>query len=186
MNAYLNYCIEVNLGFIAVLGFYVLILRHETNFGFNRTFILMGILTSLLFPLISFPFVIHSIPTIGQVIPQLALPPSIPIVQSVVAPSTPTFDLWTVIPWIYMIVSIVLVAVLFVRLIGLIIFLRKSKKQNIKRGFISWKLIITYQPFLSSTLFSSDDPTYYQGMKKSRSFNTRSFMSKNFIQLTYY
>ena len=52
MNGYLNYFIEANIGLVLFLAAYALLLRNETDFKIKRYFLLIGIFTSLTFPLL--------------------------------------------------------------------------------------------------------------------------------------
>ena len=52
MNGYLNYFIEANIGLVLFLTAYALLLRNETDFKIKRYFLLIGIFTSLTFPLL--------------------------------------------------------------------------------------------------------------------------------------
>ena len=54
----MNYFFEANSGLALITAIYYLLLRNETAFAFMRTYLLTGIVASLLFPLIhsSFPF----------------------------------------------------------------------------------------------------------------------------------
>lgn len=75
MITVLNYIIEANLGLLLVLAFYKLLLHRETHFRFLRMFLLTGIFTSLLFPLIHIPGgQAASGFSISQVIPTYWLP----------------------------------------------------------------------------------------------------------------
>jgi TonB family protein len=74
MNAYLNYIIEANIGLILFLIAYVVVLKNETDFKSKRVFMLMGIVTSLTFPLLHIQFAGSSIPTVSQVMPSYILP----------------------------------------------------------------------------------------------------------------
>ena len=74
MNGYLNYLIEANIGLVAFLLFYILLLSNETNFNFKRGFLLAGIGASLLFPLAKFTTASNAIPSISNVLPSYFLP----------------------------------------------------------------------------------------------------------------
>ncbi|HKZ38740.1 MAG TPA: hypothetical protein VJ184_13860, partial [Chryseolinea sp.] len=74
MNAYLNYIIEANIALILFLIAYVVVLKNETDFKSKRVFMLIGILTSLTFPLLHIQFSGSSIPTVIQVMPSYILP----------------------------------------------------------------------------------------------------------------
>src|SRR5687768_7192676 len=74
MNAYLNYLIEANLGLCFFLAFYFLLFVKETDFRIKRGFILAGIMTSLLFPLVHLNNAGDLIPSLNTVIPAYLLP----------------------------------------------------------------------------------------------------------------
>lgn len=74
MNSLLNYFIEANLGLLLFLVTYTLLLRNETEFQVKRCFLLIGILTSLTFPLLHLQYGSTSIPTLSRVIPPGLLP----------------------------------------------------------------------------------------------------------------
>ncbi|HZY80932.1 MAG TPA: M56 family metallopeptidase [Cyclobacteriaceae bacterium] len=50
----MNYIIEANLGFVFFYGVYCLFMRNETDFTKQRVFLLMGLVCSVLFPLMHF------------------------------------------------------------------------------------------------------------------------------------
>lgn len=52
MNAYLNYMAEANLGILLFLIIYQAMLRNDTNFAFRRTYLLIALIASLLFPIL--------------------------------------------------------------------------------------------------------------------------------------
>ncbi len=62
MNGYLNYFIEANIGLVLFLTAYTLLLRNETDFKIKRYFLLIGIFTSLTFPLLHIQYggTVHS------------------------------------------------------------------------------------------------------------------------------
>ena len=74
MNGYLNYFIEANIGLVLFLTAYTLLLRNETDFKIKRYFLLIGIFTSLTFPLLHIQYGGTSIPTLSRVIPSYLLP----------------------------------------------------------------------------------------------------------------
>src|SRR5688572_5600306 len=74
MNGYLNYFIEANIGLVLFLAAYTLLLRNETDFKIKRYFLLIGIFTSLTFPLLHVQNGGTSIPTLSRIIPSYLLP----------------------------------------------------------------------------------------------------------------
>ena len=87
MNAYLNYLIEANLGLCFFLAFYFLLFVKETDFRIKRGFILVGIVTSVLFPLIHLNNAIYHIPSLNTVIPAYWLPEVVIGGESTTAPT---------------------------------------------------------------------------------------------------
>ena len=73
MNNYLNYLVEANLGLVIILATYSLLLSKETEFHYQRVFLLSGILASLLFPLVHITF-LQPFPSLSQLIPTYLLP----------------------------------------------------------------------------------------------------------------
>lgn len=65
MNAYLNYLLEASIGLCLFLLVYQLLLRKETNFRLNRVFLLIAIIASVTFPLISFTAADSPVPSLG-------------------------------------------------------------------------------------------------------------------------
>lgn len=55
MNTFLNYLIEASIGLLVFYLVYYWLLRKETNFHFNRLYILIALLTSTLVPFFTFP-----------------------------------------------------------------------------------------------------------------------------------
>ena len=106
MNAYLNYIIEANIGLILFLMAYALILRNETDFKIKRVFLLIGLLSSISFPLLHIQFNGTGIPTISQVIPTYLLP-EIKITDGEQIHTASTFNKlnsgWFYLLWLYVI-----------------------------------------------------------------------------------
>lgn len=106
MNAYLNYFIESNIGLVLFLAAYMLFLKNETDFKIKRLFLLMGILTSLLFPLLHFDFQGGAIPTLGRVLPPYLLPEIVITAEGqAIAPEEQIASqtVWYYFQWLYMI-----------------------------------------------------------------------------------
>ncbi|HEX6222766.1 MAG TPA: M56 family metallopeptidase [Chryseolinea sp.] len=74
MNGYLNYFIEANIGLLLFLAAYMLLLRNETDFQIKRGFLLIGIFTSITFPLLHIQYGSMNVATLSRIIPPNLLP----------------------------------------------------------------------------------------------------------------
>ena len=127
MNGYLNYLIEANIGLVAVLLFYILLLSNETNFNFKRGFLLAGIGASLLFPLAKFTTASNAIPSISNVLPSYFLPEIVINANEVSKASvTSSVNYWTIALWVYLAIASLLLVILLIKLIHILRYLRKS------------------------------------------------------------
>lgn len=127
MNLYINYLIEANLGLVAFLIFYVLMLRNETNFTFKRWFLLAGVAASLLFPLIKFPLAGNSLPSIDRVVEPYLLP-EVVIIGSGKAAETFGSPLTVVaaIKWLYLSVAGLLLLAFGLKFSRVVKYIRSS------------------------------------------------------------
>jgi TonB family protein len=135
MNGYVNYLIEANLGLIVSLLFYELLLRKETQFNFKRAYLLIGILASLLFPLIQIQTVSSAIPSISEVMSTFFLPELIIGDGGDNITSHSFINYWVGVKWTYFVVSMLLLGVLIVKLSGILRYLRKSKSTILEGKF---------------------------------------------------
>jgi TonB family protein len=127
MNAYLNYIIEVNIGLLLFLAFYHLLLRRETTFRMLRMFMLTGIFTSLLFPLLDLQNSQATSPlSMGQVIPAYWLP-EMSAGQAADNVEVASFQLWTYTTLVYAIGFIFFSAAVLFQLNQLRRIIRRSK-----------------------------------------------------------
>src|SRR5260221_4903050 len=121
MSTLINYFVEANLGLLLVAVIYLLFLRNENQFSFNRAFLLAGILFSLLFPLSHFnsPSGAKMIPSISEVMPSYWLPEvSVrPNGQGSLTPAVTTVPVWTILERVYAIVAMGLTVLFVIRLI---------------------------------------------------------------------
>src|SRR5271154_2782861 len=118
MNALVNYFIEANFGLIFFIGIYWLFLRNESQFSFNRVFLLTGIALSLSLPLLRFnsPSSEKVIPSLGQLVPSYWLPE---VTIQVDRPGTPAdnpVSVWRSVEWIYLIAATIFALVFIIRL----------------------------------------------------------------------
>ena len=72
MDAYLNYFVEANLGLSLLALLYLVFLKNETDFRLKRKVLLVGILCSLLFPLLHFQN--QTVASLQEVVPTIWLP----------------------------------------------------------------------------------------------------------------
>lgn len=72
MNSLLLYLLEASVLLIVLYGLYLLLLRKETYFNFNRFFLLAILVLSLLFPLVSFDIFNEENTLINQQVTQLS------------------------------------------------------------------------------------------------------------------
>ena len=127
MNGYLNYLIEANIGLVAFLLFYILLLSNETNFNFKRGFLLAGIGASLLFPVAKFTTASNAIPSISNVLPSYFLPELVINANEVSkAVITSSVSYWAIALWIYLAIASLMLVVLLIRLSRILYYLQKS------------------------------------------------------------
>lgn len=137
MNAYINYLIEANLSLALLLVAYVILLRKETDFNKKRLFMLIGIVSSLLFPFLHVQNVsMQSMPSISTIVSAYWLP-EIVITGERAGQSLPSItlsDVWNYLQWTYIIVLLFFLVRFFIQLVGLIRTITQSKGY-IWRGF---------------------------------------------------
>jgi len=120
MTAFMNYLAEANISLLILLGFYKLILSRETNFSFQRYFMLMGILLSVSLPLIHFPTQQSAqVLSISNALPQLWLPE---VVYTQNSTSISSGILW----WVYFSGAAVFATIFLFRIIKLVSALRSA------------------------------------------------------------
>src|SRR6478609_2363775 len=125
MNAYVNYFIEANLALMITLLFHEVVLKTETHFGFRRSFLLVGISASLLFPLIRIQTTSTVLPSIGEIMPTYFLPELV-IGNAPVNAATSSLSYWIIIKWIYLGISLLLLIRLLIKLSRILFYLRTA------------------------------------------------------------
>jgi len=127
----INYFIEANLALIVVALIYALFLKNETSFSLMRGFLLAGITTALLLPLIHFNFQSYNpIPTVSEVLPTLLLPEL--VVGQHGKPAEPNqLNLLQVVTLTYFIITLLLAFILVYRIGQLIKKITSSTKMKI-------------------------------------------------------
>lgn len=132
METLITYFLKINGLLIGFYLVYVLFLRKETFFTWNRWYFLFGIILSLVLPLLTYTKIIWVAPT-----PMPELPDFIPFQQT----ETPviieeSFD-WNTIGFLfYGLVIMILVGKMLVELTKLLFFLVKSKKTKVGSYFL--------------------------------------------------
>lgn len=99
MNSFIIYTIETSISLFWLFGLYYLVLRKQSNFLFNRIFLLISLLTSFLIPLIDFSFLSEA--TLYQV----KLEPIIIGMQSGEAPMASNFSILSLLYGIYLLIA---------------------------------------------------------------------------------
>ncbi|MFN8334753.1 MAG: TonB family protein [Cyclobacteriaceae bacterium] len=144
MNAYLNYLLEASIGLCLFLVVYQLLLRKETNFRFNRMFLLIGLGASIIFPLINIPAANSPVPSLS-----LSVEPVVTEADLVYSNEVIPQDRWTT--WeiatvIYGVGLALFLLVFSIRLFKMLITLRKSSRYNLQNHHIV-ELKDTSSPF---------------------------------------
>jgi TonB family protein len=135
MSALINYLIEANLGLVVFLLLYWLLLRHETNFTFNRAFLLVAILVSLTFPLFHFTAQTRFLPTISALVPSMWLPEVVvygdgnPIIDQ----SQRSFDAWMWTRIVYLSGIVIAFSVFIYRLTELLRMIKVSQSYSLDK-----------------------------------------------------
>lgn len=115
MTTFMNYLVEANVSLLVLLISYKLLFHQETNFSFQRYFLLSGILFSLLIPLFHFSYgQSTSLPSLSSVLPSVFLPE---VEYSATRGSSPISNMvW----WIYLTGVVIFSAVFLIRIFKLI------------------------------------------------------------------
>lgn len=129
MNTFVNYLLEANIGIVLFYLVYWLFLRSENQFSLKRSFLVVGLIASLLFPLISVGNSTPVIPRLSQVVPATWLP-EIVVYGNDVTPTTETNSFvfsWTWISYLYISIVVVLLVLFLTRIASLISLFRQSQ-----------------------------------------------------------
>src|SRR5688572_5642429 len=130
MREMINYMIEANAALLLFLAFYKLLLSRETNFRFQRFFILGAVVVSLAFPLIHLQNLppVHIL-TINQVVPAYRLPVviiSAPGNAPTVQHTNQAYEFWQYTGWIYFTGVMIFLTRLIVQLLRFLLSIRKA------------------------------------------------------------
>ena len=129
MNTLLNYLIEANLALVFFYLVYWLLLRKEHQFAFRRTYLLVSLMASLLFPLISIPINSEQlIPSLSNSMAANWLPEITIYGNTPNAANGSQISIWKWMVYIYC-AGLLMFSILFmVRIASLTRIYRKSKK----------------------------------------------------------
>lgn len=127
MREIINYMMEANLALLLFLAFYKLLLARETNFRFQRVFMLGAVVISVVAPFLHLgnsPFVNTAA---GNAAPVQLLPPV--VVERIASKSAGSewYDVWNITGIVYVMVVLFLLALLVRRMTALVIRMRNEK-----------------------------------------------------------
>jgi TonB family protein len=139
MPAYLNYLIEANLGILLTLVLCRVLFRRETAFGFVRSYLLSGLLVSLVIPLIRISAgPENAIPSFGGVISAYVLPEIVigePAAAAAAEVSTAGLSNWQLIGGVYVAGMILFLTLFLYRLFRLLQCIRQSVTYTYKNNY---------------------------------------------------
>ena len=137
MSNYLNYLIEANLGLCFFLLIYYLVLGRETDFSLKRIFVMTGIITSILFPLIHLKTGQQLIPSLNTIIPSYWLPEVEITGGSAPAAHTTIERYWRYAVTTYATGVFVFLSLFIFQLVRLLIMIRRTTTYRLGRFMIS-------------------------------------------------
>ena len=164
MNQILNYLIEANLGLVFFYALYWLLLHNENQFTFKRLYLLVGLVASLLFPLITIPaYSTQLIPSLGNSIGVYWLPEITISAYTSSARAESQTSIWQWITYLYL-AGLIFFSILFaIRVLSLVRLFRSSTKY-------SWK---NYQVIESENGYGSFSFFHYIFLGKASELNDR-------------
>ncbi len=132
MIPFIYYLTEVNVALILCIVAYALFLRNETQFAFNRFFLLGGIGFSLLFPLIPLnsPVIESVVPSMSDIL-QAHWLPSMSIQERKLAGSSASpgvISISSLLKWTYLLLVMLVSSIFLVRLTLIVRLIIQSKK----------------------------------------------------------
>ncbi len=148
MNAYVNYLIEANLGLCLFLLAYKILFARETDFGLKRIVLLLAMVLSLTFPLLSFNAEAFS--RVGQLIPTIWLPEIVVAGTSEAGNAPREFPVWQYAGWLYAAGVIIFLGNFVFQLLRLSAVIRSTKP--VQHG--SLRIAETDQPLPPFSFFS--------------------------------
>jgi TonB family protein len=129
MSSYLNYLIESNIALILFFVVYLLLLRNETDFRIKRGFLLVGLVASILFPLLHIQSLDTAIPSLHNFFPTYLLPEVSISAEGVSQQTTMTSqgsDIWNFFRYLYLAGAVVLLVIFVVQILGLVSIINNS------------------------------------------------------------
>lgn len=115
MTSYLNFLIEANLCLLLFLAFYGSLLKKETDFYFNRFYILASLSFSILFPLFNLEGITggNLLSSVGDAIPTYWLPEFLLGSEEALQNQNTGPTIWKMVLWIY-VAGVITSALLFI------------------------------------------------------------------------
>lgn len=129
MNVYLNYVLEASIGLCLFLVVYQLLLKKETNFGFNRMFMLTAIVASVTFPLINLNTANSPVPSLNFSIEPAApasASPALSVAELENEPLQKSFSIWQLAGIVYAAGLLLFFVVFIIRLSAILKAFRQS------------------------------------------------------------
>jgi TonB family protein len=127
MNAFLNYLIEANLGLIFFYSIYWLVLQRENQFTFKRTYLLAGVIASLVFPFFTIGTSTSFIPSLSQAATVQWLPEIVIYANgNPQREASSIFANWSWITYTYLIIAAIALILFLIRIFSLITLFKQS------------------------------------------------------------
>ena len=133
MNAFLNYLLEATIGLCLFLLAYQLLLRKETNFRLNRLFLLIAVIASITFPLVTISAPESPVPSMNLSIPTVEITPTYLPTEPENNVVQDSINLWSVLAKVYIAGLIVTFILFAVRLTKMLTTLKRATKSNHKQ-----------------------------------------------------
>ncbi|HRG09549.1 MAG TPA: TonB family protein [Cyclobacteriaceae bacterium] len=129
MNTIVNYLFELNLGLIFFYAVYILLLGKETQFTSKRWFLLVAMMCSVVFPLITISGGQNTlIPTLSNSAMATWLPEIVIVGNGTASAPATTTNYWSWVIPAYLIVAVVLLVLLFIRIGRIVMFFYQAKR----------------------------------------------------------
>jgi TonB family protein len=129
MNTIVNYLLELNLGLLFFYVVYILLLRNETQFTIKRWFLLIAMICSVVFPLITVSAGQNTIiPTLSNSVLATWLPEIVIVGNGAPAAIATPINYWSWIIPAYLIVAGILLLLLFIRMGRIAILYKQAKR----------------------------------------------------------
>jgi TonB family protein len=135
MNTLLNYLIEASIGLVLFYAVYYFLLRKETNFHFNRVYLLVALIGSIAFPLINLSVFQQAatLPSLADVIPTYWLP-EVVIGGTVI--ENESFSGWQIAFSIYVVGISLLLLRLLMQLVNLLRYIQQAQVKLVNDTYV--------------------------------------------------